>query len=195
MIKINELRDQFYSKTLSLPLQLWIRKWHSSSNRNGIIFPLLCSIFMSSVYMVDLLCHALVLILDFRMVVIRFGWIDRNLIWKYCYLKSVLFLKHKWYLCSIWLILCDTMNQLFDCVNYNFYIGTDSYVICFMIKFRMDSDWYDVSCIPMITSVYFNYRNGLMHRIFWLVSIMSRLMTLSKPCDLTWWLLIRYLWK
>jgi hypothetical protein len=45
--------------------------------------------------MVDLLCHALVLILDFRMVVIRFGWIDRNLIWKYCYLKSVLFLKHK----------------------------------------------------------------------------------------------------
>jgi hypothetical protein len=71
----------------------------------------------------------------------------------FCYLIYFLFLNTNNISIRFDYILCDTMSKLVDCVNCNFYVETDSYVICFKIKFRMDNSCYDVSCILMITNV------------------------------------------
>jgi hypothetical protein len=46
-------------------------------------------------------------------------------------------------------ISCILVNH----INCNFYVETNSYIICFIIKFRMDNSWYDMSCILMITNM------------------------------------------
>ena len=113
MTRNNELLVQSYSKMLSLPQQLSIQNWHSLSNCNGITFTLLYGVILSSVYIVDLLCHACVVyqfwLLISGLVVIRFSLIDHNLIW---ILISFLLLKYKRYICSIWLRLVRYDRQI-----------------------------------------------------------------------------------
>ena len=80
-----------------------------------------------------------------------------------------------WYLFYCWntndisvrfgYILCDMIGKLVGYVDYIFYVKTNSYIIYFMLKFRMDnnSSCYDMNCVSMVTNVLFDwdYRDGL----------------------------------
>jgi hypothetical protein len=58
----------------------------------------------------------------------------------FCYLIYFLFLEREWYLFD--LIISYAMQSV-DCVNCNFYIETDSYILCFIIKFEWITNCYD----------------------------------------------------